>query len=332
MQAYPGASCDIAAALSWIHRTRIMSDRLYEDKWMENQADGYSGRKIVQYLLLAFGGAWIFQAAGVLALGSYLPAYTILLALSMFVPLLAVVIASGGIRSAQSGILWKVQWKRSWKWYLAAMFSPLLFVVVGAALYFLLFPADFDPGLGFFIQAAGSTLPDNSPRLLLAAAALQATLFGGLINTFFAVGEEAGWRGYLTPALASRFGRTRGLLLSGVIWGMWHWPIIIFAGYEYGTGYWGAPFSGIAVMCLFTTAFGILLSWLYEKSGSIWVPALAHGAANACAALPIYCTYGTLQGYLLGPYVSGLVAGIPLMLAAAAVLLAGRKTVAVERS
>ena len=44
------------------------------------------------------------------------------------------------------------------------------------------------------------------------------------INMFFALGEEAGWRGYMMPRLKERFGLLNGRMLGGVIWGVWHWP------------------------------------------------------------------------------------------------------------
>ena len=46
--------------------------------------------------------------------------------------------------------------------------------------------------------------------------------------------------------------------------GVWHWPVIILAGYEYGTDYIGSPILGPLVFCLFTIAGGILLDFVYE--------------------------------------------------------------------
>jgi membrane protease YdiL (CAAX protease family) len=151
----------------------------------------------------------------------------------------------------------------------------------------------------------------------VAVQALAAVTYAPFINMLFAVGEEAGWRGFLTPALTERFGKKKALILSGCIWGAWHWPLIVLAGYEYGTGYWGAPVTGMLCMLLFTTAFGVLLSHLYEKSGSIWACALCHGAANAIAGLPLYFLPAGATSYLLGPTFAGLIGGIPLLFLAA---------------
>ena len=70
-----------------------------------------------------------------------------------------------------------------------------------------------------------------------------------------------------------------------------------------------------------TIGWGILHDWLYEKSGTIWAPALFHGAINATASLPLMvCLADTGSARLLGPAPIGILAGLPF-LAVAAVLL-----------
>lgn len=94
-------------------------------------------------------------------------------------------------------------------------------------------------------------------------------IYAPFINMLFALGEEVGWRGALNPMLKERFGKRGGRLMGGMIWGAWHWPVMILAGYEYGRDYWGEPVLGMAMFCLFTTASGTLLDFLYEKSKCI---------------------------------------------------------------
>ena len=123
--------------------------------------------------------------------------------------------------------------------------------------------------------------------------------------------------------LKERFGPRGGRLLAGVIWGVWHWPVIVLAGYEYGLDYWGAPFVGPLLFCLFTVTLGILLDLVYEKTRCIWYPALAHGAVNAAAGIPtLFLAPAFADRLLLGPAMHGLLAGLPLLLSAAAVLAA----------
>ena len=115
-----------------------------------------------------------------------------------------------------------------------------------------------------------------------------------------------------------------GRLLGGVIWGVWHWPLMLLVGYEYGTNYLGAPVLGLFVWCIVCFALNTLLDWLYEKTGCIWVPSIAHGAFNAVAALFVVLTNPADSYYnVLGPAPIGLIGMLPML--AAAVWLTLRK-------
>lgn len=102
-----------------------------------------------------------------------------------------------------------------------------------------------------------------------------------LINMLFALGEELGWRGYLLPKLMPS-GQGKAILFSGVIWGLWHAPAIL-----QGHNYPSQPVLGVFLMVVFCVLLGAFLSWLYLRTRSPWAPALAHGAVNAVAGLPL---------------------------------------------
>ena len=143
---------------------------------------------------------------------------------------------------------------------------------------------------------------------------LLAVTLAPLANMIPAVGEEAGWRGYMMPRLKERLGLLNGRLLGGVIWGVWHWPLMLLVGYEYGTDYLGAPLLGLVVWCVVCFALNTLLDILYEKTESIWVPAIAHGAFNAIAALPqVLVTPADAYYNVLGPMPIGLIGMLPVL-------------------
>ena len=272
------------------------------------------------FILIAFGGGWLLMSLGMLLGGMW---YQVLVAASMFAPMLGVLVSHGGLKKARTGIPWGPDMRGRLRLYALAFWGPGVLSILCAVLFFLLFSGRFDPAMTAWtaqIEAAGQELP--VPPLALAMIQLiEAMSFAPLINMFLAVGEEAGWRGYMTPYLTGRLGRTKGLLLSGVIWGVWHWPLILLSGYEYGTGYPGAPVTGMLLMCVFCAAVGVLLSWLYEKTSCIWAPSLAHGALNAAAGIGLLFLRSGVTSYLPGPTPAGLVAGIPLFALAAFVLL-----------
>lgn len=95
------------------------------------------------------------------------------------------------------------------------------------------------------------------------------------------MGEELGWRGFLLPKLLP-LGQWKAILISNIIWGLWHAPVIV-----QGLNYPGYPIAGIFLMVVFTILLGTILSWLYLNTKSPWAPALAHGSLNAIASLPV---------------------------------------------
>lgn len=296
-------------------------------------------QKFIIYMIVTFGLAWCLQIAGaVCALRGQTIFYQILVALCMYCPLIGVLISQKGITPKKSGICWRFHWKQNWKSFLIAWFLPAVLTLLGAVLYFAVLPYKFDIGCGALADAYSSMLdPDGTlqgvPLFTIAIIqGVSAVTYAPLVNTFAAIGEEAGWRGYMTPMLMKWMGKKPALILSGVIWGIWHGPLIVIAGYEYGTGYTGAPFLGIILMCLFTVCFGIILSYFYEKTGSIWVPALIHGAINGAAGVPILFMKEMPGHYLLGPTPAGLIAGIPIYVLAVILLveMSGREKIAVE--
>ncbi len=98
-----------------------------------------------------------------------------------------------------------------------------------------------------------------------------------LILTFvFAFGEEIGWRGYLLPKLLS-LGRTKALLVLGLLHALFHLPAIFLTPFYHGVG----DRLIVTVLFLLTVTLGaVFYGYLRLSSESIWPAVLGHGAFN----------------------------------------------------
>src|SRR5262245_35357399 len=133
----------------------------------------------------------------------------------------------------------------------------------------------------------------------------------------FVLGEEIGWRGYLLPHL-SALGRRRALLLSGLLHGIWHLPVLLLTPYYHHAG------NPLIVMPLFLaglTFTGVFYGQLRLTTGSVWPAAIAHTAGNslstAFTALTITASPLAFE-YLVGE--SGILTVIGLAVVAAWIL------------
>jgi CAAX protease family protein len=111
------------------------------------------------------------------------------------------------------------------------------------------------------------------PLWAVLALLLTAGFFSGVV---FALGEEIGWRGFLVPELARMTSLTRTALISGAIWAVYHYPLILFADYNSKTpkGY------ALAVFTWMVVASSFVYAWLRLKSGSLWTGVLLHASHN----------------------------------------------------
>jgi membrane protease YdiL (CAAX protease family) len=89
------------------------------------------------------------------------------------------------------------------------------------------------------------------------------------------LGEELGWRGFLLPELLKRYRPLAASLILGVIWGLWHLPIDIYAGY----GLEGL--AAVPVRVMTAIALSIVFTWFYLQSkGNLLIAMILHTAAN----------------------------------------------------
>ncbi len=292
-------------------------------------------KRVLSYLVIVFVLTYAIEISVCLLVPQF---YSFAAGAAMFIPALSALIVCRGLSKERAGILWKPEIKKSIGWFLLAWFFPVILTALCGAFYFLIFPSTFSKDIPGFISALeqqGVQITDGTIQgvpisMMFLIQVISAVIFAPFINAVLAIGEEIGWRGFLTPSLERLLGRRPALIVSGVIWGIWHAPLIVLIGYEYGTGYFGEPWLGVIAFAYITTLLGILLSFIYDKSRSILAPALFHGAFNACASLPVFFMKGEINDLLLGPAPIGLIASVPFLIIAAAVFVLHKGSVPAE--
>lgn len=84
------------------------------------------------------------------------------------------------------------------------------------------------------------------------------------------VGEEYGWRFFLQPILQKRFGKKMGVIILGVIWGIWHFPQDIIDGNMYSAYY-------LLPKVIFCICISIYMGWVFMKTNNVYIVAFIHG-------------------------------------------------------
>ena len=161
-----------------------------------------------------------------------------------------------GKRGVSSLLRKLVLWRVGVKWYVLALFLPasIRFTALGLLYLFGYIPADFSfrpwhELLGIFLLM--------------------------LVLVPF---EEMGWRGYALPRLQAVYGALWSSVILGVLWSLWHLPLIWVKGSYQESD---SPLTYILVFTVTILPISILFTWLYNHTkGSLLIASLFHAAIN----------------------------------------------------
>lgn len=149
-------------------------------------------------------------------------------------------------------------WPLPLRWWLVALFLPASWMLLGLAITL----ANGEP-----VEAVNRGLPTATWLLFVG----RSILFTLLV---VAVGEEAGWRGWMLPELQKRFSPLLSSVILGVVWGLWHFPLFLNGQYT------GEPVLVLAKAgaCVILAT---LFTWLFNRSqGSLLLAVILHTALN----------------------------------------------------
>jgi len=271
-------------------------------------------KRLVWFVALTFAITWVIFGQipwRGLTYGTGVSIYIVMA--GMFVPALCNLLTRLITREGFANLLLRPNFKGHTKDYLLVFFGPTALLLLSAALYFLVMPGSFDSQLTF-LQEPASRTGVLSARTLLLITILQVVIIGPIINIIPTLGEELGWRAYLLPKLRLLLPDRAALVVTGIIWGLWHAPVIVM-GHNYGTSYTGYPWLGILMMVVFCVWLGIIEGYMTIKLNSVIPAAMIHSTVNAGAGLPILMAQSG-SNPLLGPTITGLIGGLPFILTA----------------
>jgi membrane protease YdiL (CAAX protease family) len=252
-------------------------------------------KKVKLFILITYGLSLLLAGVFYLAGGRLNTTSGFLMAVVyMYMPLLGTVIVQKLIYKKPIlkplGIKFKVN-----RWWIVALVLPI--IISGLTfLVSILFPeVTFSPSLAGMIERYETTLPleaveqlkqlELNPSLLLLMIG-QTVIAALTINNLAAFGEEVGWRGFLYQELdISGFWQKSTFI--GVIWGLWHAPLIV-----QGHNYPNYPTWGAFMMIVFCILISPLFTYIRNQSGTVLGASLLHGAVNASAGLAVMFVKG----------------------------------------
>jgi len=233
----------------------------------------YSYLLVIVYL--ALGGKWIFPGSLIITL------------LYMFVPMFVTVVIHRLYREpwTKLGISWQLNW-----WFLVAWLLPPISAIAALGISLLFPDVEYTAEMPKLFEQLKSLVPPAelkqiqnevaaAPMTFVVVGILQGLIAGLSVNAIAAFGEELGWRGFLQKEL-NGIGFWKASVFIGLIWGIWHAPIIL-----QGHNYPQHPVIGVFMMTLFTVLLSPIYSYIRIKAKSVVAAAILHGTMNGTAGL-----------------------------------------------
>jgi len=239
---------------------------------------------LLVFIYLALGGKWIIP-------GSLIVATTY-----MFIPMVVAIIVQKHILGepvkGPLGISFKLN-----RWFLVAWLLPVIIAFATLGVSLLLPGVEYSPEMaGIFEKFESVLTPEQFQQMKAQADAsplhpfwiglLQGLIAGITINAVAGFGEELGWRGFLQKELGY-LGFWKSSIIIGLVWGIWHAPIIL-----QGHNYPEHPQAGVFMMIIFTLLLSPIFSYVRLKAKSVIAAAIIHGSLNATIGLPLMVIKG----------------------------------------
>ena len=219
-------------------------------------------KRLLIYLVLAFGISCLPELIFIWTGGDLnSPTYEMIAIFTMFGPAVANLLTRLITKEGFQNMYLRVNLKGNIRYYLLAIGIPFFYSILSGIILSLIY--------GGFLQAeAFKEMPVGTFLLFICF------LVGVSVAVFFyTMGEELGWRGYMTPKLEELMGTPAALVTGGIIWGLWHLPGLM-------TGRNGSLWVSLLLQCVICFSMGAILTWLTKKTKSLYPAAICHAIHN----------------------------------------------------
>jgi membrane protease YdiL (CAAX protease family) len=230
-------------------------------------------RKIITFLILTFGLSTIFYSI-IIRNGSIQTGGGLFTLGLMWVPGISGILTQLIFEKSVRGMGWKFGKAR---YLLLGYLIPLVYCLVVYGITWI-------SGLGGLPNPAfiadiqqGFNVTGSATTLYVLLYILEMATLGIAMGLLSGAGEEIGWRGLFVPELAKVTTFSKTTLISGVVWTVWHMPLILFADYNLP----GVPkWFSILMFTIMVLGINTVFSWLCLKSKSWWPAAMMHASHN----------------------------------------------------
>ena len=203
-----------------------------------------------------------------------------------------------GLREFGSRLL---KWRVGARWYAVALLSAPLAAL--AVLY-----------------ALSLTSRDYLPRIVTTGDRAFLVQFSILSALIVGVFTELGWTGFAVPRLRVRYGILSTGLIVGLLWGAWQ-SFVVYWGAGDSPGTLSPAFFLPAVLFTWLPSFRVLMTWVYDRTGSLLLAMLMHTSLIATWTM---VTPLTITGWPLLIYYLAFSAALWVIIAVVAVANRGQ--------
>lgn len=190
----------------------------------------------------------------------------------MISPALAAMITLRILKRPLSDLPWRL--KKS-KYLAYAYVTPVVYIGLAYVMIWLFGFGDFFNGNQILEWSEELGIDPSNPFLVVMVMVFLLATVGVVKNIGSTLGEEIGWRGFFIFELRKIYSFKWVSLISGLIWSIWHWPII-YLMYNGSGNFW----FHIIAFTIMIVGMSFILAYYTFKSNSLWPAALYHSVHN----------------------------------------------------